>query len=206
MLKLAHSASKEMCLELGVHGPRVSAAVQNSVPKEILPSTGHKQSQRAGPSFLVFGQRLEMNQRTASHSATVRSSEISDVCLLHAALLHSQHISCSSVFFFPPSWTFDCKLRGCVSWLGQRKWLALTQILCGLFLRYTSGVLWPQVAEQVKSNYNAAFFWLQWCWETPLISPQLSSLNIPLCQSLLFLIKFTCMGYSWNDTAALNLD
>lgn len=49
---------------------------------------------KSGSLFLVFGQRLEMNQRTVSHSATVRSSEISDVSLVHAApVLHSQHIS-----------------------------------------------------------------------------------------------------------------
>lgn len=48
---------------------------------------------KSGSLFLVFGQRVEMNQRTVSHSATVRSPEISDVSLLHAALLHSQHIS-----------------------------------------------------------------------------------------------------------------
>lgn len=41
-----------------------------------------------------------MNQRTVSHSATVRSSEISDVSLLHAALYSTQSTSHFNLFFF----------------------------------------------------------------------------------------------------------
>lgn len=51
-----------------------------------LPSTGHNEA-KTGSLFLVAGQRVEMNQRTGSHSSTVRSPEISDVSLLREALV-----------------------------------------------------------------------------------------------------------------------
>lgn len=53
------------------------------------------------------------------------------------------------IYFFPSqSRTFDCGLWGCVSWYGQRNQLALTQIFSGLYSRCTSGVLWPEMAQQ----------------------------------------------------------
>lgn len=54
---------------------------------------------KSGSLFLVFGQRVEMNQRTVSHTAIARSPEISDVSLLHAALVHSHGTSLFNLFF-----------------------------------------------------------------------------------------------------------
>ena len=83
---------------------------------------GAKQS---GSLFLVFGQRVEMNQRTVSHSTTVRSPEISDVSLLPAALLCSAHSTSHFNLFFSLSLSLSLSLSqaahlivgygGCVS-------------------------------------------------------------------------------------------
>lgn len=80
------------------------SAVAGGKPAIYWPQT----QTQPGSLFLVFGQRLEMNQRTVSQSATIRSTEISDVSLLHAALLQLAAHSTSHFnlffffFFFPP--------------------------------------------------------------------------------------------------------
>lgn len=77
------------------------SAVAGGKPAIYWPRT----ETQPGSLFLVFGQRLEMNQRTVSQSATIRSTEISDVSLLHAALLQlaAHLILIYFFFFFPPS-------------------------------------------------------------------------------------------------------
>lgn len=76
------------------------SAVAGGKPAIYWPQT----ETQPGSLFLVFGQRLEMNQRTVSQSATIRSTEISDVSLLHAALLQlaAHLILIYFFFFFPP--------------------------------------------------------------------------------------------------------
>lgn len=135
---------KEQCLLL-VKAPRVPTSVHMLWQEKACHLLGTDGAKQSGSLFLVFGQRVEMNQRTVSHSTTVRSPEISDVSLLPAALLCSTHSTSHFNQFFSPSLslsgcTFDSGLRGCVSWHGQRNQLAPSQIPCGLFLRYTSGV------------------------------------------------------------------
>lgn len=142
-----------VCVWLCVYGV---SAVAGGKPAIYWPQT----ETQPGSLFLVFGQRLEMNQRTVSQSATIRSTEISDVSLLHAALLQLTAHLILIYFFSSPlptrrihqSWAIDCGLWGCVNWQGQRKQLALTQILAGLFLRYTSGVCTARNDTTIRSN------------------------------------------------------
>ena len=110
MLRLAHSASTEMCSELLLHGPLVSAAVQNSVPRQILPSTGHKRRQRAAPPhfwYLARGWRWIRGQSlTLPQSGRLRS------VMFACCTLRSSTHSTSRVHLFSFSPNLNIWLQG----------------------------------------------------------------------------------------------